>query len=86
MSTGDWVVARSSVATAYLVGLREEGRALRQAIHSLQRGIPEDAYQIQEEPETWEWLEARHWITFIVDRIPNRRTIQIIYIESATVE
>jgi hypothetical protein len=31
-------------------------------------GIPDDARQLREAPEIWEWLEARHWITFIVDR------------------
>jgi len=86
MSRTYWTVERVRKVTAYLVELRETGTDLRAAVKSLQEGIPADAYKIQEEPESWQWLEARHWITFVVDRTPNRRRIIVTVVESATVE
>jgi hypothetical protein len=77
MNQGYWTVERVRKVTADLVELREAGTDLRAAINLLHQGIPEDAYKIQEEPETWQWLEARHWITFVVNRTPNRRWIVV---------
>lgn len=81
-----WTVERDREVVQYLVGLREIGAELRQAINSLHAGIPEDAYKIQDNPETWRWLEARHWITFIVDRSHNRRWLVVTTVLSATVK
>jgi hypothetical protein len=86
MNQGYWTVERARHVTAYLIGLRESGAALRAAINALHAGVPENAYQVTDEPEMWEWLEARHWITFVVSRTPNRRTITVTHVESATVE
>lgn len=81
-----WVVTRLPEITAYTIELREAGTELRAAINALHKGIPQDAYKTAEEPETWEWLEARYWITFIVDRTPNRKRIIVTVVESATEE
>jgi hypothetical protein len=84
MSRDKWTVARVRKVTTYLVELRESGTDIRAAIRSLQQGIPADAYLIQEDPETYQWLEARHWITFVADRA--RRWIYVTVVESATEE
>ena len=86
MSREYWTVERVRKVTNYLVELREAGTNIRAAVKSLQQGIPADAYQIQEDPETWQWLEAQHWITFVVTRTPNRRWIVVTVLESATEE
>lgn len=78
-----WTLGREYGVTAYLIGLREAGVEVRAAVSSLQRGIPEDADKVQDEPETWRWLEARHWIVFTVDR--SRKWIKVTLVESATV-
>lgn len=64
----EWILVRDSEVVTYLYNLRESGTELRQAINSLSNGIPEGARKIQDAPETWEWPEARHWITFVVNR------------------
>ena len=80
-----WTVRRARHVVAYLIELREQGAELRQAVHSLHLGIPEDAHKVADEPETWEWLEARHWITFVIaDR--NQRWLYVTDVESATIE
>jgi hypothetical protein len=85
MNASYWMIQRARSVVAYLIALREHGEELRQAIQSLQQGIPPDAHKIQDEPETWEWLEARHWIIFvIVDH--NLRWLAVTDVESATVE
>ncbi len=86
MSQNYWLVERVRTVAAYLIELREAGTDLRAAIKKLQQGIPEDAYQTQEEPETWQWIEARHWITFVVDRTPNRRRIIVTVVASTDEE
>ena len=61
-----WRIHRHKAVTAYLVSLREAGRALRQHIESLKvTGIPADATEI--EPHTYLWLAADHWIGCVVD-------------------
>jgi hypothetical protein len=85
MSHEYWTVERARDVTAYLIRLRESGEVLRAAINALHAGIPEAAYQVEDDPEIWEWLEARHWITFVVDRTLNRRRIIVTNVESATV-
>lgn len=62
-----WTLEYDQEVVQYLVGLRESGSEIRRAVTSLQKGIPDEARKIQDSPETWEWLEARHWITFEVD-------------------
>lgn len=79
-----WTVERRRSVVHHLIHLREEGVDLRRAIESLHHGVPEDARMLQDAPETWEWLEARHWITFVVDR--DRRWILVTDIESAAIE
>lgn len=79
-----WTVERCLSVVHHLIGLREAGADLRRAIESLHQGVPEDARKLQDDPETWEWLEARYWITFVADR--NRRWILVTDLESATVE
>jgi hypothetical protein len=96
-----WNIERARTVTAYLIQLREEGEALREAISLLQEGVPQDAYLLETneelravmatlregvELEVWEWIEAQHWIVFFVDRTPNRRWIYVADVESATVE
>jgi hypothetical protein len=51
----------------------------------LQQGIPPDAHKLQDDPEPWEWLEARHWITFVVVE-RNLQWLYVIDVESATIE
>lgn len=79
-----WMVLRLPEVTAYTIELRDAGAALRAAINSLHTGVPQAAYKTQDAPETWEWLEARHWLTFVVDRTPNRKRIIVTVVESAT--
>ncbi|MFN8486647.1 MAG: hypothetical protein U0350_03585 [Caldilineaceae bacterium] len=80
-----WTVRRARHVVAYLISLREAGEDLRLAINSLHLGPPEDAHKLQDDPETWEWLEARHWITFVVaDR--NQKWLYVTDVESVTVE
>ncbi len=79
-----WTLEYAQSVARYLIDLRESGADVRKAIRSLAQGIPEEAQQIQEQPETWKWLEARHWITFIVDH--SRHWIYISHVESATIE
>lgn len=80
-----WTLIRFRDVVSYLYSLRDAGSELRAAIQSLEHGIPEDAEKIQEEPELpetselWEWLQAYHWITFIVDH--EARDITIIGVE-----
>ncbi len=83
MSEAYWAVERERTVTAYLIGLRGAGENVRAAVNSLHRGIPADAQRVQEHPETWRWLEARHWITFVVDR--SKQWIYVTVVESATV-
>ena len=75
-----WTLIRHPDVVKYLYELRESGSDLRGAIKSLGDGIPEDARNLVESPETWEWPEAKHWITFIVDR--ERMTITISEVSS----
>jgi hypothetical protein len=84
MSQPYWAVERKRSVVQYLISLREAGREIRAAINSLHMGIPEDAHKIQDNPETWEWLEARHWITLLVEQ--DRRWIYVTDVESATIE
>ncbi|MEM7129352.1 MAG: hypothetical protein AAF702_23675 [Chloroflexota bacterium] len=63
-----WTLEYDKEVVQYLIGLRESGGEIRKVIKSLQNSFPEDAQKIQDIPETWEWLEARHWITFEIDR------------------
>ena len=63
-----WSLEYDREVVQYLVSLRESGSEIRKAIKSLQHGIPDDARKVQDVPETWEWPEARHWITIKVDR------------------
>lgn len=80
-----WTVYRARHVVAYLAVLRTEGEELRRVIHMLQSGIPDDARKLQETPETWEWLEARHWITFVVvDR--SKQWLYVTDVESATIQ
>jgi hypothetical protein len=79
-----WTLEYDSDVTSYFYLLRELGTGLRAAVKSLASSFPADAHKIQEDPETWEWLEARHWITFVVDR--DKHWIYVTNIESATVE
>lgn len=62
-----WSLEYDREVVQYLVSLRESGVEIRRAIRELQNGIPDDARQIQDIPEIWEWPEARHWITFQAD-------------------
>lgn len=86
MSQQYWTLERARQVAAYLIELREAGVESRAAINSLSQGIPQDARMIQEHPETWQWLEARHWITFVVTNSPNQKWITITSVESATVK
>lgn len=61
-----WTLEYDSEVAQYLVNLRESGAEITNAIKSLQKGIPDDARKVQEHPETWEWMDSRHWITFEV--------------------
>jgi hypothetical protein len=79
-----WTLEYDSDVTRYLYTLRETGNNVRKAIRSLSQGIPSDARRIQDDPETWEWLEARHWITFVVDQA--RKWIYISDVSSATID
>ncbi len=79
-----WTLEIDRQVAGYLYLLREEGHELRNALHSLSANpFPHDAQIIQDEPETWEWLEARHWILYVVDR--PKHWICVTVIESATV-
>ena len=60
-----WTVIRDRDVLQYLYASTPE---LRAAVWSLSKGVPPDARKVQDVPETWEWAEARHWITFIVNR------------------
>jgi len=80
----NWTLEYDSEVIAHLYLLREDGVAIRQAVRSLAKGIPAEARQIQDDPETWEWLEARHWITFVIDR--GKQWIYVSGVESATIE
>jgi len=63
-----WRVHRSRVVAAYLVGLREEGRGIRQMTDFLStHGVPSTAtVNRDEEPATVSWLAAGHYITCVV--------------------
>ena len=81
-----WDVRRHQTVTTYLNRV-DAPPGLNEAISRLFDGIPDDARHLhtrQDGVEVWEWLEARHWIVFTVDRTVNRRTIRITEIESAT--
>lgn len=79
-----WTVFRHRNVTEYLVALREAGEEIRAAVKSLQHGIPSEAWKKQEHPETWEWIEARHYITFVVlDH--EKRWIGVTEVEAITV-
>lgn len=84
MMPASWTVERVQAVVAYLIALREAGVEVRAAVNRLTHGIPSDAYQISDTPETWQWIEARHWITFTVDR--NRRWIIVTVVQSTTLE
>jgi hypothetical protein len=76
-----WTVFPHCTVVSYLYTATDE---LRAAVKSLQHGIPAGAYKLQDHPETWEWIEARHYITFvIIDR--DKRRIGVTEIESTTV-
>jgi hypothetical protein len=83
-----WDVRKHPTVIAY-VNRVDAPSELNAAIARLFAGIPDDAkhlYTRSDAIEVWEWLEARHWITFTVDRTVNRQTIRVVEIESATEE
>jgi hypothetical protein len=80
----NWTLLYDPDVIRYLYSLRESGANIRSAVRLLSLGIPEDARQLREDPEIWEWLEARHWIIFAVDRRGKR--IYVTNVMSATVE
>jgi hypothetical protein len=61
-----WTIFRHQEVNRYLISLREAGEEIRAAVRSLENGIPADAWKKGENPETWEWIEARHYITFVI--------------------
>ena len=84
MTAPYWTVERKRSVVVYFIQLREAGADLRSAINTLSAGIPADAYKIKDYPETWQWLEARHWITFVVDH--EKHWLSVTLVESATVD
>ena len=66
--TQHWRIHRSRQVVAYLISLREEGAALRQAIDKLaSEGLPSDAQEdTDEEPSTYSWEAQQHLITCII--------------------
>jgi hypothetical protein len=81
-----WDVRKHPTVIAY-VNRIDAPKELNSAIARLFAGIPDDAKLLHTRKdgiEVWEWLEARHWIIFTVDRTVNRRTIRVIEVESST--
>lgn len=81
-----WDVRKHPTVIAY-VNRVDAPPDLNAAISRLFDGIPDDARHLhtrQDGTEVWQWLEARHWIVFTVDRTVNRRTIRVVEVESAT--
>jgi hypothetical protein len=60
-----WRVHRHAEVTAYLISLREEGKAIRMAIESLKHGLPQDVTQTK--PHTYIWFEAEHWLVLVLE-------------------
>ena len=87
-----WTVARHRDVVAYLVtgdlAINAERKAIRAAIESLESGVPDDAHFMRTDDATglpmYRWLEARHWVHFIVNE--QDQWIRVLRIESATVE
>lgn len=62
-----WRVHRSIAVVQTLISLRAAGNELRAAINQLiTEGLPADAV-LTEEPDTWEWQAADHWIVCVKD-------------------
>lgn len=76
--SNDWRVHRDRDVTAYLIGLREQGVAIRRAIARLaKQGIPVDATETGE-PNTWLWMEADHWIVCVVEETEKAIYVTVI--------
>ena len=87
MNPPRWTIFRRRAVNEYLIALHEAGEEIRAAVESLQYGIPADAYKVQgspETPETWEWIEARHYNTFVILDY-EKRWLGVTEIESITV-
>ncbi len=70
-----WRVHRNIEVTSYLVGLRYDGVAIRAAIESLkENGIPPNA-TLTQEPNTYLWLAAEHWIVAVKEE--NNQAIYV---------
>ena len=83
MSDVYWTIIRHRIVTEYLIPtdteLRIMRRSLRQAIQSLQNGIPEDAELINEVTQAYRWQAENHHIRFTADSY--RRLIYVTIIE-----
>jgi hypothetical protein len=73
-----WELHLRRTVIHYLVSLREAGHNLREAVYSLQRGVPEGAYEI--EPGSYRWNVEGHKVTFEV--VGSKRRIHVLTVEA----